>query len=1087
MSDDAENGETASRSKGVLSWFARNSVAANIIMVIFLLGGYIKMRGIKQEVFPEFDLDIIVIAIPYPGASPSEVAQGVLLSTEEAVRGVDGVKEVRSTAGEGIGYLVVELMLGTDADQALNDVKASVDRITSFPENAERPQISIIKNRRQVVSLVVYGDVQDKALRAFAEQARTDLLTNEKITVVELAGVRPLEISIEVPQEKLVDLGLDLNQIAAIVKQASVDLPGGGVKTRRGEVLVRTTERRDRGPEFEDIVLLSNPGGAKVRVGDVATVKDGFAETDQVATFNGKPAIMVNVFRVGDQKPLEVSAAVHSYVDSTRNNLPPGVHMAVWFDSSEFYQARLDMLLRNAFFGLVLVLLVLGIFLAIRLAFWVTLGIPVSFIGAFLFLPSTDVSINMLSLFAFIVVLGMVVDDAIIVGEAVYKRRQEGVSRLRAAILGVKEVAVPVVFAVVTTVMAYMPLLFVPGIAGKFFRNIPIVVILVLLISLVESLIILPAHLAHSKPPSGRGMFGFVARQQQRFSRYLEHLIEKFYVPAVKAATHRRYLTLSICVAIFLGTAGFVVGGRLEFTFMPKVESDVIFAEARLPYGSSVVRTREVEKRMLAAAREVLEENGGEDRLSRGIFSQIGFGSMSGRAMSVAADPEAAGTHMAESAVYLVESSKRSISASKFAREWRERLEDIPGLESLLFKFETGPSAGAPIHIELSHPDMAILRRAAKRVGERLETYAGVYDIDNGFTRGKEQLDLTLKPAARSLGITEFDLARQVRAAFFGAEAVREQRGRDELRVYVRLPRDERESEYNIEELLIRPPSGGEIRLADAAWINRGRSRTSIQRIDGRQAVVVTANVDTAQGNAIKIMNRVRSEVLPRIKDEFPGIHFTFGGEEKERREINKSLAIGFLLALLGMFALLAIAFRSYVQPIIILFAIPFGFVGAVWGHVIMGYDLSLMSMMGVVALAGVVVNDSLILVVSANRYREAGMTAYDAAIAGGSRRFRPIILTSLTTFFGLAPMILETSVQARFLIPMAVSLGFGVMFGTMITLLLVPALFMIVDDAARGLSRLRGWLSSDRVRVRGGLSAAASEADAKSPHGQQT
>jgi multidrug efflux pump subunit AcrB len=701
-------------------------------------------------------------------------------------------------------------------------------------------------------------------------------------------------------------------------------------------------------------------------------------------------------------------------------------------------------------------MLCLGLFLEIKLAFWVTLGIPISFVGAMLFLPSTDISINMISLFAFIVVLGLVVDDAIVVGEAVYKRRQDGATFMEAAIHGTREVAMPVIFAIITTVMAFSPLLFVPGPAGKFFRVIPIVVIAVLLLSLMECLIILPAHLAHSKKTEKRGVYGFIHHLQQRFSRFLERNIHRLYEPFVNGAARRRYLTVAVSFAIFIATIGFVAGGRLKFTFLPKVDADVITATAELPYGSSVERTTQVNQRMQQVARELLAEYGGEEKLSRGMFSQVGAGGQAGMGSPNGGSQATTGSHLASTSVFLVGSGVRPMTAREFAHKWRDRLAEIPGVERMSFRFETGPSAGEAINVELSHPDMATLQRASRDLAVRLEEFSGVYEVDDGFSDGKEQLNLHLKPGARALGVTEADLARQVRSAFFGAEAVRQQRGRDEVRVYVRLPKHERESEYNIEELILRTPLGGEILLGDAAVVTRGRSYTSIKRIDGRQAVAVTGNVDDSAGNAVEIMARVGSEVLPALQKKYPGLYWSVGGEEKERSEIFASLGRGFLLAVLAMFALLAIAFRSYVQPIIILLAIPFGFVGAVWGHMLMGYDLSLMSMMGVVALAGVVVNDSLILIVAINQFRAEGMPLFDAVAAGGVRRFRPILLTSLTTFFGLAPMIVETSVQAKFLIPMAVSLGFGVLFATAITLVLVPAVYVIVDDAKRGIARLR-------------------------------
>lgn len=1042
--------------RGPVAWFARNSVAANIIMIVLLFGGCLKLGSIKQEVFPEFELDIVVINVPYLGASPREVEQGVLMATEEAVRAVDGVKRIRSTAYEGMGVIIVELLLGTDADQALNDIKSAVDRVPSFPENVERPTTFLVNNRMQVISLVYYGDASEKALRELAENARDDLLRDDRITVVELAGVRPLEVSIEVSQADLLDNNLTLDRVAGLVRASSIEVPGGGVKTDRGEVLIRTDERRDSGSEFEDVILLSNAQGTVVRVGDIADVKDGFAETDVAAEFNGKRAVMVNVYRVADQTPIEVSDAVKEYIEREREALPPGVDMATWFDTSEFYADRIDLLVRNAWLGLILVMIVLGLFLEIRLAFWVTLGIPISFIGSLLLLPATGVSINMISLFAFIIVLGMVVDDAIIVGESVYKRRQSGMSFLNAAIYGAREVATPVVFAIITTMLAYAPMLFVPGPAGKFFRVIPIVVICVLLMSLIESLLILPAHLAHSKRDGDRGIFGWIHRQQQRFGDALERHIDRFYKPLVRQAARRRYLTIALCFAIFIATVGLVAGGRVKNTFLPKVDSDVVTAAAELPFGSSIERTREVNARMLAEARALLEEYGGEDAISRGIFSQTGQSTMVGLGSPGGAQ-SSTGSHLTEVSVFMVPSDQRPMTAREFATRWRASLRDIPGIERVSFVFETGPSAGEAINIELSHEDMDTLNAAARDLAGRLSEYTGTYEIDDGFSEGKEQLNLRIKPAAKSLGLTEAELARQVRAAFFGAEAVRQQRGRDEVRVYVRLPRAERESEYNIEEMILRTPSGGEVMLRDAADISRGRSYMSIRRIDGRQAVAVTSNVDEASGNAVEIMARVQSEALPEVMSRYPGLAYSIGGEGKERAEMQDSLKAGFLLALLAMFALLAIAFKSYVQPIIILTAIPFGFVGAIIGHVIMGYSLSMMSMMGVVALSGVVVNDSLILIVAINRFRDEGMSLIDAVVAGGVRRFRPILLTSLTTFFGVLPMILETSVQARFLIPMALSLGFGVLFATFITLLLVPAVYVAINDARRGVGRVRG------------------------------
>ena len=1048
---------------GALAWMAKNSVAANILMICLLLGGIIQSCSVKREVFPEFNLDRIIINVPYPGASPEEVEQGVILAVEEAIRGVDDVKEFRSTASEGFAVTVVELLVGAQVDQALRDIQAGIDRITSFPKDVERPVVFNVRNRNPVISLVVFGQQTATVLKALAEDIRSKLLQHPDITVVELSGVRPLEISIEVSQANLRKYNLTLEGIAEIIRQSSLDVPAGGVKTAGGEVLVRVAERRERGSEFDDIVLVSRPDGTKIRVGDIAESNDDFADTDLFASYNGEPAAKVDIFRVGDQQPLVLSKIVHDYVEQHKDALPPGVKIASWMDWSEMYEQRVNLLWRNATLGLILVLIILGLFLEIRLAFWVTLGIPISFIGALLVLPATDMSINMISLFAFIVVLGMVVDDAIIVGESIYKHRQEGMSAVDAAILGVKEVAVPVTFAIITTIMAYMPMLFIPGIMGKFFRVIPIVVITVLMMSLIESLLILPAHLAEAGKPKSRRLFGRLHEFQMRFSRFLEQVvIAKWYRRLITLAVTRRYVTITVCLATFFVTIGLVAGGRVDFYQFPKVEGDIMTAHAELPFGTSVVRSKQLQTRMIQAAKEILEQHGGEARISRGIYSHVGDGSMVRMSDPGAAGMQTTGSHFVEVSIYLVPIGKRQITTSEFARQWRAKLNDVAGIEKLIFQYSTGPTAGAAISLELSHPDQKRLHEAASVLAQRLADFQGVHDIDDGYAEGKEQLDITLTDSARSLNVTQLDLARQVRASFFGAEAAKQQRGRDEIRVYVRLPKEERASEYNVEELVVRTPQGGEIPFSEAAVHERGRSDTQIRRIDGRRAVTVTADVDQEESNAQKIMARLEASVIPDIQAAYPGLSYSIGGEQKSANETNSSLAGGFLMALIGMIALLAIAFRSYVQPFIIMIAIPFGLVGAVWGHVIMGYGLSLMSMMGAVALSGVVVNDSLILVVSVNRLREQGKSAFDAVVSGSQRRFRPIILTSLTTFFGLCPMILETSVQARFLIPMAISLAFGVMFATVVTLILIPCVYIVIEDMKQAVAWLGAKANSD-------------------------
>ncbi|MEM1032291.1 MAG: efflux RND transporter permease subunit [Myxococcota bacterium] len=1103
---------TTARPRGPLAWMARNAVASNLLMFGLILGGLIFLSKVKQEVFPAFQLDVIHVAVPYPGASPEEVERAIIKVVEENIRGIDGVKTVTATAAEGAGAVNVELELDAERDRVLNDVKASVDRITSFPADAERPIVSLLEFKNPVITLVLYGEGSEKALRALADKTRDELLNIEGISQAELDAVRAPEISIEVPRAKLEAYNLSLDQVAAAVRAANVELPAGGIKTDRGEVLLRTSERRDYGTEFDQIVVLSRPDGTEVKLGDLATINDDFVDSDQNAFFNGKPAAMVTVYRVGDQTPVEVVNLVREYVDDHAGDLPPGVSYAFWNDRSEMYRDRVDLLMRNALVGLALVLFVLGLFLEIRLAFWVTMGIPISFIGAALFLPGWDVSINMISLFAFIVTLGIVVDDAIVVGEAVYKRMQDGLSMAQAAVQGAKDVGTPVIFSVLTTVVAFSPLLFVPGTMGKFFRNIPTVVITVLLLSLVESLLVLPAHLGHRGVMSGlmavvaitlwafgvpivaaavgaallswvlvklvgairNGFFdgglgpaAIIYNGQRKFSHGFERFVERRFVPLVGLATRNRYLTLATSVALLVATMGFVASGRMDFTFLTKIESDIVVAQLEMPYGTPASVTQAHTDRIAAALEETMAEYGGREAVTRGTFSQIGLHNRAGTA-GPDGGGHSGGSHLSEVAILLKTSDQRSFRTAALAETWRKKVGEVAGASALKFSFTTGASNQAPISIRVSHPDVATLEAAAEALSTRLADYSGVRDIDDGVALGKRQLDIELTPAARSLGIDETTLARQVRAAFFGAEASRQQRGRDEVRTYVRLPREERTSLHDLDQLRIRTPQGGEIPLRMAAHLTWGRAYTSITREDGHRVLNVEADVDDTVTNENKVMSAVAQEVYPDLKEQFPGITFGLAGQQKSRAESLAALGDGFVLALILMYALMAIPFRSYLQPLIIMVAIPFGLVGAIGGHLLMGYDLSILSMMGFVALSGVVVNDSLVLISAVNDYKAGGMPIQKAVVAGAARRFRPILLTSLTTFFGLAPMIVETSVQARFLIPMALSLGFGVIFSTFIILLLVPALYLILED-------LQGLFGGSARR--GGLPAAADQA----------
>ena len=1041
---------SAEQKKGVISWMARNSVASNLLMFSLILGGLIFSGKVKKEVFPEFTIDIITVTVPYPGASPEEVESGITMIVEEAVRGIDGVKRVKSTSGEGGGSVVIELLDGADSSLAYSDVKAAVDRIINFPEEAERPTTSLIASKNVAMSVVVHGPYEHQILREVAESVRSDLLKSPSITMVEMKGVPGREVAIEIPESTLRSHQLTLDQVARTIKGSSIDLPGGGIKTQSGETLVRTKERRDFGEEFSEIVLKSSPTGGTIRVGDLAAVQDGFADVDIDTAFKGEQAVILDVFRVGKQGPLEIATAVKSYLE--RAQLPSNVKLSIWDDRSKMYAERADLLKRNATMGLLLVFIVLGLFLEIKLAFWVMLGIPISFCGAFLLMPIMDVSINMISMFAFLLTLGIVVDDAIVVGENIYEKRLQGMSAMKAAIAGAKEVGGPVVFAVLTTVAAFSPLLFVPGTSGKFLRVVPSIVICVLLISLVESLFVLPAHLAHSKPTTS----GILYHIQQRISSALNFVITAVYQPILRLCTTFRYVSFSIAVGLLALSVSLVIGGHLKFTFMPRLEGDNVIASANLPLGAPIEETQKVKARLMKTLDQVLERHGGRDKIALGVMALTGT---SIKKMGPGFEATSNGSHMTDVSVRLVSIDKRNVSSGQVAREWRKLNEDLVGVRSLTFGSSMGSVGGSAIDVLLSHRDPQVLEEVSAKVAQLLNQFDGVGDVQDGFQGGKRQINISLKPTAKRLGLTEIEIARQIRGAFYGSEALRQQRGRDEVRVMVRLPKEERERLSSLETMILQTPVGGEVPLSEAASLSWGRAFSEIQREEGMRVVHVTGDVDAAVANANEVLADLRENLMPKLLDTYPGLSYSLEGQQREQGDTMKSLGTGFLLALGMIFALLAIPFNSYIQPIIIMMAIPFGFIGAVAGHLILGNDLSLISMMGIVALAGVVVNDSLILIVSVNDYRTQGHSAFDAVIMGGMRRFRPILLTSLTTFMGLMPMIFEPSVQARFLIPMAISLGFGVLFATVLILLIVPAVYLIVEDLRVGVSKIKNSL----------------------------
>ena len=1033
--------------KDSIKWMAHNHVAANLLMMLFVIGGLVLGYSIKQEVFPEISLDQVQITVDYPGASPDEVEEGILLPIEDNISGVDGLKEMKSVAREGSGVVSAVIQENVDPDIFLQDIKAQVDRITTFPAEAEKPVIAKVVNRHEVASLVIYGKVPERTLREQAEAIRDNLLALPGITQAELSGVRPYEISIEISEANLRRYDLTLAEVAHRIGSASVDIPGGTVREEGGEILIRTKEKRYHGQDYGDIVVITTPDGMQVRLKDIATVRDDFEQTDEFARFNGMPAASVAVYRVGGQKPTEIAALIKKYVTEKEPTLPESLHMAVWNDRSELLKSRMQLLIKNAALGLILVFVTLSLFLQIRLALWVMLGIPISFLGAIFLMPALGVSINMISLFAFIMALGIVVDDAIVIGENVFDHRQQGKPYLQAAVDGAREVGVPVVFSVLTTVAAFMPLLAVTGTMGKFIRVIPLVVIVILLVSLLESIYVLPAHLSLGRRRNTEE-FNAIERFRLRFAGLLQRFVDGPYRSTLAFCLRYRYLTLAAALAVLFTTVGLVRGGVIKFVFMPEVDSDQVKINIQMPLGTPVAETGAVQNLIEQTARQVVSDYDREHHSPRSSFRQLYavVGAPLAASGPDATNSAPAGSHLAGINLRLIPSEERDFPAAEITGRIRRAVGEIPGVDSLSFSSNL-MHMGANIDIQLAHENFDVLVRSADRLKKALAQYPGVGDIADSYPEGKRELKLHLRPAARTLGITEAELGRQIRSAFYGAEALRIQRGRNEVKVMVRYPEEDRKRLQTLESMRIRTPDGGEIPLAQAATVESGHGFSVISRTDRKRVIDVTASVDSGVANADDVVKELKKSVLTTLTADYPGLTYTLQGEEKERAESLASMGRGFLLALFAIYALLAIPFRSYSQPLLIMTAIPFGIVGAVAGHLLMGYNLCILSLFGIVALSGVVVNDSLLLIDKINTDRQAGSPLHQALTDAGCRRFRPIMLTSLTTFFGLTPMILETSVQARFLIPMAISLGFGIMFATGVTLILIPTLYSVLED----------------------------------------
>lgn len=1027
--------------KGLIAWFARNSVAANLLMWILLIGGVFGAFGIQKQVFPNFEVNIISVRVPYLGAAPQEVEEGVLLKVEDAIKDLDGIKQITSTATEGMGSVTIEVEEDYDVQVVLDEVKSQVDAIPSFPGNTEKPIVYRTKFQQDVLWIAVYGDASERELKEFAKNLRDDVANLPGISNVQVVGDRDYEISIEMSEYTLQKYDLTFSEVVNAVRQSSVDLPGGAIKSDNGNILLRTKGQAYTGWEFAQIVLLTRADGSRLTLGDIATIDDGFVEDPQYAMFDNQPAVNVRVKAVGDQNALEISKEVNQYLEKNKKDFPAHIRADAWGDSSFYLADRLNMMLENMFWGGVLVFLVLSLFLKIKLAFWVMVGLPVCFLGTLMVLPmeGLGVSINMLSLFAFILVLGIVVDDAIIMGESAYSEIDAKGHSTDNVIAGVKKVAMPATFGVLTTIAAFSPMLMVSGPFGVIWKTIGLVVIVCLTFSLIESKLILPAHLAHMRlKPYDPAKANRFQRFRDFFSEGIKSFIKNIYAPFLVKAVKARYVTLAAFVSMLILTYGMFKGDWVRFVFFPTIPSDFVMASVELEPGSSLSQRDKAMDTLLDAMYRM------DEQLTR----ETGSGVIS---HAVAFDQGSLGGQVFAE---LSKGESREVTDNEIQRRWREFMPEIPGVKTLNFNAPGGPGGGSDLSFEFSSSDITQLELISKDVKAALAEYNGVSDINDTFAGGADEIQLQLKPQAEALGITLQQLGQQVRYGFYGAEVQRVQRDDEEVKVMVRYPKEERNSIGHLETMRVRSPAGQDVPFEQVADIELGKGYDSIIRVDGQRSVTVSAAVDKDIAEPNEVTMEMITRVIPEIMKKYPRVEFKLQGNSREQMEAMTSLAQGLLFALFAIYALLAIPLRSYTQPLIIMSVIPFGIVGAILGHLMLGHAVSVLSICGIIALSGVVVNDSLIMVDFVNRARQEGHRLMDAAISAGTQRFRAIILTSLTTFMGLVPIMFERSLQAQVVIPMAISLAFGILFATVITLLLVPALYVILDDIKNGLTR---------------------------------
>lgn len=1034
----------------LIEWFARNPVAANLMMVVIIAYGlYAALFKIPLEVFPSFEQDIINISVTYPGATPQEAEQSIALRIEESIADLNSIKHIFTDATEGTVQIRVEVASGNDINRVLSDIKNRIDGIRGFPDDTEKPTVALQQRKREVISLALSGAASEAELYELSKQIRDEVTRLDGISQAEITGLRPYEISIEVSEDNLQQYGLSLDDVAQVIRKNAKDIPAGKINTASGEIRIRTLGQAYRQADFDRIIMISRNDGTRIRLGDIATVNDGFTEDPLYAVFDHRRSAIIEVYRTGTQSAIKVAETVKNYIEKRQATLPENVQLSYWKDRARIVKARLQTLTNSAMQGGLLIFILLALFLRPSVAFWVGVGIPISFMGALALMPELGVSLNLVSMFAFIIVLGIVVDDAIVTGENVYKHLKDNPDPLDAVIKGTQEISIPVTFGVLTTVAAFLPLLMIGGVRGDIFAQLPMIIIPVLLFSLIESKLILPAHLRHIRVyhEENDKQKNSLLRLQQKVALGLEAFIDRYYRPFLDKVLVFRYLTLSVFIVFLTITIAFALSGRINFTFFPRVQSEFIRVNLIMPEGTALeVTTRNLQH--IKTQAEQLQEKYIDPQSNESVIEHIlvSVGS-TGRSLRGSTGGK---SNLARVVMEVIPPEQRhlSVTSSQLKREWRKMIGEIAGVKELSFRAELA-HGGSPLDIQLEGQDFTQLSQVASLVKARMETYDGVFDIKNSFEDGKEEVQLRLLPEAELLGLTLADIGRQVRSAFYGIEVQRILRNQDEVKVMVRYPKAQRRTIADLENLKIKTAQGSEIPLMDVASFVYDRGAAKITRVDRQRIVNITADINKERINAAEIISDLKPWLTKVLKD-YPSVYFDLEGEQKEQQESMATLKVGLLFVLFIIYALLAIPFGSYWQPLIVMGVIPFSIIGAILGHAMLGINLSISSMMGLLALTGVVVNDSLVLVDYVNKQLKKGEQLYDAVRNAGGARFRPILLTSLTTFVGLLPLIFEKSTQAQFLIPMAVSLGFGILFATFITLILIPASYMILEDFKR-------------------------------------